>query len=163
MFRACVIAALLCSPVVLAGTVNDEFANGVLDLKWGATLQQVQAKYPKGRTWPTAQVRETTLAYDAPVDIALLGLEERAVTVMFHFARFGDSERLTWISIHFDYEDRDAVLYKLADKLGQDYSVHTDREDSYYEWKRPRASQVSLRIGNAPPYSWAIVAISEVE
>ena len=163
MFKVSAIIALLWSPVGLAGNANDYFAEGVLDLKWGATLQQVQSKYPKGRTWPTVEVYETSLVYESVVDVALPGLEERAVNVMFHFARFGAGERLSWVSIHFDYEDRDVILYKLADKLGQDYSVHTDREDSYYDWKRPRASRVSLRIGNAAPYSWAIVSISEVE
>jgi hypothetical protein len=163
MFRALAIVAFLWSGVGLAGSVNDHFKDGVLDVKWGATLQQVQSKYPKGQTWPTAEVNGTSLVYEVVVDVALLGLEKRAVNVMFEFGRLVDGESLHELSILFDYEDRDAILYKLADALGHDYSVRTDKEGSYYYWKRPRASQVSLSIGNAPPYAWVILYIGEVE
>jgi hypothetical protein len=143
--------------VALAGTVDDYFEEGVLGLKWDATLPQVQQQFPGGVTYPAeGEDRESYLSYQVTVETKATGIELPRSVAIFVFTK---SQKLRHVSFHFEYSDRETVLYQVAEAIGQDYSIRDDELERKYRWKRGRTSHVALSVGRVTPYTWVYLHV----
>jgi len=144
--------------VATAGTVDDYFDEGVLGLKWGATLPKVQEKFPGGVTYPAKDEHgRDYVMYHVSVESKALGIELPTSLAMFEFTKSG---KLRTVFFHFNYADRDTVLYLVAEAIGQDYSSRGYELEHVYRWKPGRTSAVALNIGQGPPYGWVLLRVN---
>jgi hypothetical protein len=144
--------------VAVAGTVDDYFGKGILGLTWSATLPEVQEKYPGGLTYPAEDEHARSyVMYHVSMESKALGIELPASLAMFEFTKSG---KLRAIFFHFSYADRDTVLYRVAEALGQDYSVRDYESEYVYRWKPGRTSAVALNIGQGPPHGWVFLRVN---
>ena len=143
-------------PAAMAGTVDDYFEEGVLGLKWDATLPQVQEKFPGGVTYPTRGEKGDSLSYQVTMETKAIGIELPPSIAMFAFTQ---SQKLRNVTFNFSYADRETVLYQVAEAIGQDYSSHEDELEHVYRWKRGRMSYVSLSVGRVTPHTWVYLQV----
>jgi hypothetical protein len=141
----------------MSGTVDDYFDEGVLGLKWGATLTQVQEKFPGGVTYPAEGERGSDyMAYQVAVESKAIGIELPPSLAILAFTKSGN---LRGVSFHFNYADRDTVLFQVAEAFGQNYSSQDAALEHKYRWKRGHTSSVALSIGRAPPHTWVYLSV----
>jgi hypothetical protein len=150
------VGALIATSTALAGTVNEYFGDGVLGLRWGTTLLDVQSKFPRGLTYTTPPDRRTGIIYQVSLDADALGFKTPPMLALFEFTK---SEKLREASFHFHRAESETVLYQVALALGQDYSIEEGPKTTSYLWKPGRTSDVFLSIGRAPPYEWAVLDV----
>jgi hypothetical protein len=151
----CVTVALMVH-AAMAGTVDDYFEEGVLGLKWDATLPQVQEKFPGGVTYPTTGERgDTHLTYHVTVETKAIGIELPKSFAIFSFTK---SQTLRNVSFHFSYADRETVLYQVAEAIGQDYVSRDDELEHVYRWDG-LTSFVALSVGRVTPHTWVYLQV----
>jgi len=137
--------------------VDAYFATGVLEVPWGASVQQTRAAHPGGMVWPNRNYNaDEGHIYEAVGEFRPLGLNHPARHVQFIFSR---DDKLIRVSIHLPYADRDEVLYGIAQVLGQDYEVRDEKFSRIYSWKAGRHSDVELVISNDPSRPWAYLYV----
>src|SRR5215831_7673620 len=111
---------MICSFSAVAG-VDERFASGAIGAEWGATLQEVQAAYPNGLSWPGIDKDlADTVVYEVAGDPRMLGTHTPIRLVQFSFS---SENKLTRIDFHFSFSDRDNAVYDVAEMLGQDFST----------------------------------------
>ena len=157
MSRLTLLAILLVCTTTQATAGDQHFADGVLGIAWGETLQNVQATFPRGDTWSTAEGTDKLyFTYQAHVERQLFGLDPSNVLVHFNFDR---DERLAVVHFLFSYSQRDNVLYRLGETLGHDYDSSNGKNETIFRWKAQATPYVVLRLGNKVPHAWAILTI----
>lgn len=106
------LALLHCIPA-LAGPIADEFSDGVFGLPWGASKQQIEAAFPKGKWEAPAKGIEFYEVKDAR---PIFGLERtKKDTISFGLA---SDQRLSSVAVTFPKGDYGPLVIKLGEKFG---------------------------------------------
>jgi len=151
------VAVLMFMSVAARADVDAFFATEVVNVRWGSTLQQIQAAHPGGAAWPNdGPLSSEGHVYDVAGEFRVLGLNFPAHTVDFCFSK---DDKLDRAILHFRYADRDDVLYSLAEVLGQDYDVRDEKLTRVFRWKAGRQSAVKLSISTDPRLPWAYLSV----
>ena len=133
------------------------FGRGVAGCLWGVSLQEVQGKYPGGFAWshqPNEPNGEVTYAVSGTFTVPGVEVPSRLV----HFI-FSKDNGLQTVIYHFNPADREAVLYQVAQLLGQDYSIRDQALSRRYEWKPGQLAFARYEIGNGPNEPWAFFGV----
>ena len=160
MIRVICVTMLMGLSTAHAGKVDDQFGNGPLGLAWGAPLEVVQAKHPGGLTWRSQEAHGTFFVYEVDLNAKSFGLEDQNVHTHFEF---GKDERLRKVSLMFDYDRRDDVLYKLGELLGQDYLPTSTDNGTRYAWRAKNGLSVALNIGKTRKLGWVVLHVDAID
>jgi hypothetical protein len=156
MYRFTCLAILLVSNSAFGNPVDDLLGQGVFDVAWGTKLEAVQKRYPGGFTWESTQVHGTHFAYEVQVPTKLFGMDEPNLHVHFFFNKY---EQLQEVYLLYKYDQKDVVLYQVADTLGQNYRTQSDKRQLLAQWKSQSGVVVTLSTGSGPPYTWEMLFI----
>ena len=156
MSRLTLLMLLFMSDSAIGDAVDDYFNRGVLGVAWGSKLEVVQSRYPNGSTWNTAAVDGSFFAYEVPVPAKLFGLDEANLVVHFSFNEF---EQLCLVNLLYRYDQREAVMYHVAEALGHYYLTRNEKHQLITQWKSESKILVSLATGDGPPHTWVRLVI----
>ena len=156
MYRIACLASLLISNSAFGNPVDDLFGQGVFDVAWGTKLEAVQARYPGGFTWESTHVQGSHFGYEVQVPTKLFGMDEPNLHVHFFFNKY---EQLHEVYLHYRYDQRDVVLYQVAETLGQDYRTQSHKRQLLAQWKSQSEILVTLSTGAGPPFNWEMLSI----
>ena len=151
MLRTACMVLLLTGSVANAGMVDDQFSKGALGMAWGATLVEVQTKYPHGLTWDTDGSDGTFFAYELHLIENPFGIGDAGVHVHFYFNK---EEKLDRIHFMFDYDQRDDALYRVGELIGQDYIPRDIGKERSYKWRATTPVSVVMYVGKTRHYGW---------
>lgn len=155
-----ILVAVLWSSASFAG-VDEQFSSGALGIRWNSQLEEVRAAFPNGTAWESTFDGSTGAVYYAvPGDLRVLDLDTPAQLVHFIFTK---DRRLQAVYLHFRYPDREAVLYGIAQILGQDYSIKDEAGTREFIWPTGQASFAKLNVGNDPQNPWVHLAIRSMK
>jgi hypothetical protein len=138
------------------GDVDSEFPSGAHGIQWGSTLQQVQVAHPGGTASPTS---EGEVVYALAGDFRVLGVDLSVPLIQFVFTKQNQLQRVFW---HFRHSDREAALYGVAQRLGQDYAISDEARGRVFRWKPGQASFANFEIGTGPQFPWAFLAARSI-
>jgi hypothetical protein len=149
------VLVLLCSSAF--ADTDAHFGRGVAGRLWGMSLQEVQGKYPGGFAWPN-QPNEPNgeVIYAVTGTFTVPGVEVPSPLVHFVFSKDNGLQR---VFFHFKPADREAVLYQVAQLLGQDYSIRDQTLSRQFEWKPGQLAFARYEIGNGPNEPWAFFGV----
>jgi hypothetical protein len=150
-----------------ADALQELFGTGVLGLEWRATVQKVTQKFPDGSMFPLSLYDQGRVGYRVTSDIEVLGLKSTDQEVKFSF---DVQDRLRTVGFYFDFSRSEIVLRYVTEALGKHTRMNSNFRTTTYYWlpatkeaapNSPFAPAVALTIGNALPYEWVVLYISD--
>lgn len=134
------IMILLFTQTVLADPITDVFGEGVFDIKWGNSIEQIQEAYPMGNKKSLNNI----MWFEVKNSKEVLGFQRKNMNI--HFS-FDDKDRLNGVAVHFDDSQYGALLIKLETLFGE-WSKHSTNAVPYIQWKSDNG--ITLTLSSAP-------------
>ncbi|MDO6679147.1 hypothetical protein [Shewanella sp. 4_MG-2023] len=131
---------LLISPFAISDPMSDVFGEGVLDTKWGYSIQQVHEAHPKGKSKSLNDI----VWFEVKNSKEVLGFGRKNKKLHFSFDAEG---RLNGAAVHFDDSQYGALLIKLETLFGE-WTKGPASSVPYVQWKNDDG--ITLTLSSVP-------------
>lgn len=156
MFRMTLLVAMGVVNASHAEPIDNVFGAGVFEVPWGASLENVQSRFPLGYTWEVTRSLPTDFVHETRIESSLFGLGTPAVLVQYGF---DENEKFHVAHIFYTHDRNQDLLYQIAQVLGQDYETNPTKRETTHTWRSRSRLIVTLSIGHGRPYQWTVLTV----
>jgi hypothetical protein len=63
------------------------------------------------------------------------------------------------VNFFFRYEQKDDVLYRIGEVIGQDYTSTNNNNGTSYRWPSRGRPYATMQVGNRTPFNWVVLRL----